>query len=345
MNSTSIKLPRFSHLVEVPEFVPHRMAKSGQLQTIIGKMTEPKIELPRAEMVSIQFADGDQTYVEVDHPTHGDIDLAPMVIMMHGLGGSSNSSYLSRLAHKLSTNGWRVVRANHRGAGRHAIHLARGIYHAGSTSDVRVMMNEINRRYPRAPKLMVGFSLSGAILLNLLADLSGAEADHWMLKGGMAVCAPLDLEQSSLAMMKVRNRHLDVFYTRMLKARALSLKKYFPEISYPVLPERLNLRIFDEVFTAPMGGFKSRNEYYELNSPLHKLSALRLPTMILQAADDPVVPANVYRNLKLSPELRIAVENGGGHMGFLSRQRTEHGDRRWMDLAVMRWCSTMLAGI
>jgi len=75
------------------------------------------------------------------------------------------------------------------------------------------------------------------------------------------------------------------------------------------------------------------------------LASLRVPTMILQAADDPVVPASVYRNLKLSSALQLAVEHGGGHMGFLSRHRTEHGDRRWMDLAVMRWCSTMLAGI
>lgn len=335
-----------TEILGIPPFSPQRFIGGGQRQTIIAKITGSESPSPKAEVVKVPFADGDSTYLEIDHGNSDKTATAPMVVLLHGLGGSSESDYVVRISRKIASLGIRAVRFNHRGAAKNGGHLSRGIYHAGSAPDVLTALKVLDEKFPDSSKVLVGFSLSGAIILNLIAEIDSELAEALHLKGAMAVCCPLDLELSSQALSKVKNRHYDIFFTRMLKQRALQLHSLFPEQRYPALPNKLNLRIFDEVFTAPVGGFESRNHYYQSNSPIKKLKSIRMPTMILQAADDPVVPRVIYRKaFSVSDQVRFALEPCGGHMGFLSREINSHGDRRWMDLAVISWCSKLLGGI
>jgi predicted alpha/beta-fold hydrolase len=104
----------------------------------------------------------------------------------------------------------------------------------------------------------------------------------------------------------------------------------------------LNLRIFDELFTAPRAGFKSREDYYKLSSAKPSLSKIRLPTQILGAQDDPIIPPSTFENIILSPETSLRMETRGGHLGFIGHHKTAHGDRRWMDEFVLNWIQTFL---
>ncbi len=312
-------------------FIPHRLLRGGQLQTLGGQLPSPvKLAPPLAERVTL--ADGDQLVLLLNLPRV----LAPgrpAVLLMHGLGGSSESSYIQRLTAKLNAQGVAVARFNHRGCGPGGAALARQIYHAGRTEDLAAVLAYLAARWPQE-LAVVAFSLSGNLLLRYLGD---GDLAHPGLARAMAVCPPVDLERCSLALAGRGNFHIDAYYTRRLLATAKERHQLFPEQALPPFPSRMNLRLFDELYTAPLGGFASRDSYYERSSAQHKLRHIKVPTLILAAADDPIIPPASFAGQTLSSTTTLRLEKSGGHMGFIAHRPTRFGDRRWMDEAVVDW--------
>ncbi len=320
-------------------FRPHKWLNGGHLQTVIGKFTEQRIVPARAERVAVHFDDGDETYVELDPPTGKQDALGKksVVFLFHGLGGSARSGYLTRLSHKLTSMGYHVARVNHRGAADDAAHLAKRIYHCGSTDDASTIISSVCRGRDFQEIQLVGYSLSGAVLLNLAGRGFGRIDDiKSKIKGVTAVCPPMDLEASSKAMTKRENFYYDIYYSRFLKKKAQQLCVSHKSERYPNLPSRVSVREFDEFFTAPVAGFASRLDYYSRCSPKDVLDSVDVDTFILQSSDDPVVPFESIGSTK-NPRVTISIQPSGGHMGFLSQEKTAWGDRRWMDHAVIEW--------
>ena len=172
------------------------------------------------------------------------------------------------------------------------------------------------------------------MLLHLLGRVPNANHPH--LQKALAVCPPIDLDACSLALSKRHNKAIDQFFSLMLTRQARARELRFPQRDRRRLEFGLSLRQFDEVYTAPVAGFASRDDYYARCSAKSVLSSINLSTNILVAADDPIIPVGIFRSLDLSC-VSIRIENYGGHMGFFSRDRTSYGDRRWLDAFVLDW--------
>ena len=112
----------------------------------------------------------------------------------------------------------------------------------------------------------------------------------------------------------------------------------------PTLNKIVSLRTFDTYFTAPLAGFKSCEEYYTSNSSAYMLNRISCPTQILSAADDPIIPGDIFRQVSLSKSVRCHLESHGGHLGYLSHGKTHHGDHRWLDDYVVRWVQDQVVG-
>lgn len=318
--------------MRTPPFVPHPMVRGGQLQTIAGQLFKPKGILPRPIEDVVTLPDGDRILLHLNLP-RVPAPHHPAALLMHGLGGDSESSYIQRITAKLNAAGVAVARFNHRGCGEGGAKLARRIYHAGRIEDLDRALEHLAARWPM-PMVVVAFSLSGNLLLRYLGEHAGALA-HPRLIRAMAVCPPVDLELCSLALATRRNLHIDAYYTRKLIETAWRKSALFPDDEPPRFPRRMNLRLFDELYTAPRAGFKSRDEYYETSSARRFTPRILVPTVVLAAADDPIIPPRSFSEATFSDAVKVRIEASGGHMGFIAKASTRFGDRRWMDEAVV----------
>lgn len=313
-------------------FVPHPKLFNGQLQTILAHALANPPPLGRYETDTITLSDGDQINLHIDRPEHATAD-NQVFILLHGLGGCSESEYILRIAGKLNSLGYPVIRFNHRGCGRGGAALARSIYHAGRTADIQSTLKHVQSTWANYKVSIAAFSLSANMLLRFLADLSQDEASK--LTRALAVCPPIDLELCSLAISSRKNLHFDLYYTRRLIKTALEKRRLFPETPKILFPLTINLRKFDEIYTAKIAGYQSRDDYYTRSSSKPVLKNITTRTGIIYAEDDPIIPAASFADAVFSKSMTVYPSKHGGHMGFLARQPTKWGDRWWMDEAVI----------
>jgi predicted alpha/beta-fold hydrolase len=313
--------------------LPPVWASGGHAQTILGHLIpSPRLETLGKE-VEIPLPDGD---VLVGFQ-YGDDD-ARVIYLFHGLGGNTDADYIQRTAALCLKRGYTVYTINHRGCGAGA-GRARHPYHSGRAEDLSAVIAFGRARHPRARHAAIGFSLSANALLLLL----GGERAKVVPDYAVAVNAPIDLEACSrlLGQTLSLNRIYDVRFLNLCR-RDLAIKRRHGLLGarYNV-PFLAKLRDFDEIYVAPAGGFKNREEYYDTCSAGKYVDRIRVPTVVLHAEDDPFIPLDGYRRAKFSPACRVHIEKVGGHMGYLSRTVTEFGTRRWQDYALDRALSVL----
>ncbi len=329
-------------LKTVAPFTPHPLVRGGHLQTIVGRFRDIPVEHAERVSVEIPLDDGQHlhAYVDVSPPTGPN---APTILLFHGLGGCSSSGYLLRMSQKFRSLGYRVVRINHRGCGPQEARPGIKIYHSGSTQDAMAALSFAEQQWPDSPLLAVGYSISGTILLNLAGQCAGQLRKIDSLRGFAALSSPMDLEMSSRALAAPKNWIYDRYFTRFLLQRA-SNNGWLDELNITPQQQRsMTLRKFDEYVTAPIGGFTSRSDYYEQCSPNRNISEIQVPTLIIQASNDPIVPPSSYDGLEVPGQVWLRQEDCGGHMGFISRHPTHHGDHRWLDAALIHWATALLS--
>lgn len=319
-------------------FAPHTMLFNGQLQTILAHSLANPPALARYEVDTVTLSDGDQINLHVDRPDH-EAPPRHVFLLLHGLGGCSESEYILRIASKLNSLGYPVIRFNHRGCGRGGAAIARSIYHAGRAEDIRQTLQHVQKNWDGYSISIAAFSLSANMLLRLLGDYSSDS--NMKLSGALAVCPPIDLELCSLAISSRKNLHLDLYYTRKLIKTAHEKRKIFPETPDILFPLTTNLRKFDEIYTAKIGGYASRTDYYARSSSKAVLEQISTRTGLIYAKDDPIIPPASFEGAVFSRSTTVYAAPHGGHMGFLARQPTKWGDRWWMDEAVIDF---LLAG-
>jgi hypothetical protein len=315
------------------DFSPHSLLRTGHFQTLAGVF----LPQPRLTETAIQHAvaldDGDQIVLHDDRPADWQTG-GRTALLIHGLAGCHTSPYMVRIARKLNARGVRSFRMDLRGCGA-GLGLARFPYHSGRSEDAAAALKKIGELCPGSPAALIGFSLGGNITLKLL----GESADHLPdnLYRAMAVCPPVDLLACVRSLGRGANRVYDRHFVQLLRHQLNALKKLIPDA--PMLPEKNIPRgvfDFDEMFTAPVCGFGTALNYYRQCSSAQFIPEIRVPTMILAAADDPLVPGAVFADLRLSPAVQLNVPRSGGHLGFIG-QRNGDADRRWMDWRVVEW--------
>jgi uncharacterized protein len=292
-------------------FVPPPLLVSPHAQTIYASLVRPthtpplrreRWELPDGDFVNLDSFDGPPG--------------APHLVALHGLEGSSGSGYMTVTltgAHEL---GWGATAINFRSCGGEINRLARS-YHSGDIEDALSVMRHLRQRVT-GPLYAVGFSLGANVLLRLLEDTG----DDSPVDAAAAVSAPFNLSIASRAIdgpgafqKLYRERFL-----RSLKQKAREKLRQFPGTFDGEALERVRtLRAFDELVTAPLHGFRDASHYYEASSSGPLLHAIRRPTLLLSAEDDPIIPSEtIPRDVSGNPHLHRVVTARGGHVGFIA---------------------------
>jgi predicted alpha/beta-fold hydrolase len=284
----------------------------GHLQTVRDRIARPRYPLPAAETLMVGVSEGDKLVVQVHRPERD--PRGPLVALVHGLGGSAESDYVRASAYGLLAAGFAVARVDLRGAGRSGESSA-GLYHAGRTDDLRAVLRRLADE--AASVAPVGFSLGGNLTLKLL----GEPLDGVPVTAGAAISAPLDLALGTAHLSRVTFGA----YERYLLAK---MRRDVTRPSAPVTADERarvarvrGILDFDNAITAPRNGWRDAAEYYALNSAIGFLPAITLPTLVIHAMDDPMIPAGPYRAVDWDalPTITREITAHGGHVGFHGR--------------------------
>ncbi len=322
-----------SGAIGFPAFRPHPFVLGGDLQTVAAAYWPMRNYPYSAARHEVTLADGDRLVLHDDCPLSWPPG-GPAALLMHGLAGSHLSGYMVRIAAKLKERGVRAFRLDLRGCGA-GFGLARWPYHSGRAEDAAAAIEFLARLCPSSPVSLVGFSLSGNIVLKLCGELGEARLGN--LRSCLAVCPPIDLAACSRRLSAWRNRFYDRHFVTLLLAelgRKHAQLTDSPGADYAHRPR--TLFEFDDTFTAPVCGFGDAATYYRTASAGPMLSGIRIPTRIIAAVDDPLIPSDVFRTTAVSSSVDVRVAAGGGHLGFLARRGADP-DRRWIDWRVMDW--------
>jgi uncharacterized protein len=260
----------------------------------------------------------------------------PALLLLHGLEGSSRAHYMAGIADKAWAAGWNVVRLNQRNCG-HTEHLSRGLYHSGLTHDPLSVLGEVVERDRIRAVAVAGYSLGGNLALKLAGDLGDAAPAELI-----AVCAvspTMDLARCVRALERRANLPYQLNFVRNLKARMRRKAAAFPD-DYPLdaLRRVWTVRAFDEAYTAPHHGFRDAADYYHRASAMRVIERVRVPALILTAADDPFVPGDPFHDAAVTgnPCLTVVVTAHGGHCAFVERGRGG-ADGYWAEREIVRF--------
>jgi predicted alpha/beta-fold hydrolase len=257
----------------------------------------------------------------------------PVAVLVHGLAGDADAPYMQRLAARLFTMGIRVLRVNLRGAGA-GFGLARAIYHAGRSDDVREVLKWLHPRAPGASIALIGFSLGANLVLKLAAEAALEPVAG--LNCVVAANPPIDLIACARAMRSPANRFYELNFARWLRAMVRRLHARFPELGRPELDGVWSVYDFDDRYTAPRNGFASADDYYTRCSLVDALARITIPGLIVHAMDDPWIPHEAFLQAQRPPRLALDLVQHGGHLGYVSREPWQ-GDHRWLDSRLEVW--------
>ena len=312
-------------------FEAHWGVPGGIFQTIVGAQLKG-MELPCPPQIRHELHLDEQGRVILCEIEAKD-QTKPIIMLAHGMGGCSESGYMKRISTKLWMQGYGVFLVNHRGSGQ-GMGLSPRLWNGGASDDLAKMIDFVIQRNPDKFLVPIGFSLSGNILLKYLGE--GLIIPSKVL-GALAVNPPIDLRISSaIISRKWSCAVFNQYYMKLIRNQAMAIKKQFPDALSP-LKNLKTIWDFDVSYTAPVGGFKDVNDYYDQCSSRYYLKRIEIPTSILCAEDDPFVPCKIFDQVEMSERVTLHKPKKGGHMGYIARHVTPHGDRRWMDYAILEW--------
>lgn len=298
-------------------------ARGGHGQTLFGYLLPSPLLSDGGEKWSLDLGDGDQLIARV----HGGSDKPVVHLLFHGLGGDIESTYMHRSVLIALQQEALAVRVNLRGAGEGGL-AAVGFYHSGRSEDLAAVVRAARKRWPQAKLIASGFSMSGNLLLNLLARHQGTDLPD----AAFVVNPAMNLLATSDRLGVGLNRVYDTRFVRDLWA--LLERKHMAGQSVP-RPSRRPRTVaeFDETITSKIAGFRDRFEYYRECSSKPHVHRITTPTIVLTAAEDPFVPVDDFRNAQWSSSMRVRIEQTGGHLGYLHGVKSGAAFKRWLDLA------------
>ena len=292
----------------------------GHGQSFWGRLTRPRRAIAyRREILGTP--DGDSLVLDWMDGSPG----SPILVVLHGLEGSSYSVYVQGTLAQAARRGWRGVAMNFRSCARDPGDLERMIpngrarlYHSGETEDLDFLLRTLAAR-EAAPLAAIGASLGGNVLLKFLGE-KGARSG---LRAAAALSTPYDLAAGARHLESgLRRLYLEPFL-KTLRPKALSAAERFPEAAARIDVEGVRrsrtFREFDDAATAPLHGFAGADDYYSHSSSLRFLSRIGTPTLCISAIDDPFLPGWVLERARsaASPNVEFLTPNRGGHIGFV----------------------------
>ncbi len=302
------------------QFTPAWWIANKHLQSLWGYVYSANTK-PIFNRFRIELSDGD--FIDLD--TYGD-SKQDIVLMLHGLGGSSQSHYLRQMTPILAAEGYFVVIMNFRGASGYFNRLPR-LYHGGESNDVSAVIDYLQDQYPLKKMNLIGFSLGANILLKYL----GERCVPKVIEKAIAVSVPFDLKVVSQSLKNLPNHPYQKWLMNDIKRQVLAK---FSEQETPIDLDKLKkLKVFweyDELVTAPLHGFKNVHDYYQASSCKFYLDKIKTTTLIIHAKDDPLIPTScIPKSDQLSTSTRLELSEQGGHVGFIS-QKNKMQSHYWL---------------
>ena len=297
--------------VQASEYVAPVWLPGGHLQTIYPTLflREPRLDYRRERL---ELADGDFLDFDwIDGETN-----APVVVLFHGLEGSSSSVYARKLMRQVKARGWNGVVAHFRGTSGEDNRLPRA-YFAGDSEEIERILRHVKTRYPAQPLYAVGVSLGGNALLKWLGEQGGAALE--LVSRAAGVSAPLDLTAAGYALDSGFNRRTyTARFLVTLKAKALRKAAQYPDLlDADAIRAASTFREFDTLVTARLHGFVDADDYWLKVSSKPWLKAIRVPTLVLNARNDPFLPAQALPGKDdVSDAVTLEQPDTGGHVAF-----------------------------
>ena len=309
-------------------FVP--FFRNPHLLTLAGNYWHRHLDEQRFPVIT-KFYDtepGVQVRVDSQAPEG---DPVANLILVHGLEGSSAAGYARSLSQAALEAGCAVHRFNMRSCGGTEHLSGRTLYHSGQTSDLLSFIRQLPRG---VPLFLVGFSLGGNVVLKLAGELGESASE--LITGVMAISTPIDLA----ACVRQLDRPSNSIYARRfitrLKERVRAKERLTPGLfDLSGIDQVRNIYTFDDRFTAQAFGFGTAANYYATQSANQFLERIRVPTLVVQAKDDPLIPFAVYDHpaFAANPCLQLVATEHGGHLGFIAKTPP----RFWLDQLLVHW--------
>jgi predicted alpha/beta-fold hydrolase len=299
----------FAPTIAAAVFEPAWWCRGPHLQTLWPVLVRrrPRVALRRERL---ELPDGD--FLDLDWTTG---DSGPIVLVLHGLEGSSRSHYARGLLHAAHGRGWRGVVMHYRGCSGEPNRLPRS-YHSGDTADAAYCLRVLREREPRTPVAIVGYSLGGNVLLKWLGETGGIPG----VAAAVAVSVPFQLDCCARRLERGFSRLYQRDLVRRLH-RKIRRKRALGMLPLRVddLPRWRTFFEFDQHVTAPLHGFRDADHYYQMASSRQYLGGIRTPTLIIQASDDPFMTRDALPvSHELPAAVRLELYREGGHVGFVS---------------------------
>jgi len=308
-------------------FTPAWWLPGPHLQTLWASFFRKTPQLQRRRE-RLWLADGDFIDLDWHGPHEAEV---PLVLVAHGLTGSSESHYVLGLQQQLAAQDWASVALNWRGCSGESNLLPRG-YHSGVSEDLAAVIAHLQACRPQAPLYAVGYSLGGNVLLKYL----GETGEHSGFEAAVAVSVPFRLDQCADRIGIGFSRVYQAHFMQELKAYVADKRARFAERGLAQhlatleglgpLDDMRTFWDFDGRVTAPLHGFADADDYYRRASSRFYLSAIRTPSLLIQAADDPFVfRHSVPEPSELAPCTTLELHEHGGHVGFIDGSLRQPG--------------------
>jgi predicted alpha/beta-fold hydrolase len=295
-------------------YTPPPFLDGGHRQTLYASLVR-RVNFTYGRRERIETPDDD--FLDLDWAEAGAEGNRRIAILTHGLEGSGHRKYMRGMARAFVRQGWTVCALNLRGCSGETNRQV-ATYHSGKTDDLALVVNHVlDQDY--APVVLVGFSLGGNLTLKYLGE-RGADVDD-RIRGAVAISAPVDLSASADQIDRWSNWHYTQYFLHSLRQKMRVKARQHPDrVSTKRLRKIHTLRGFDDAYTAPLHGFESADHYYQRASSKPLLPDLPIPTLLLNAANDPFLPPSCYpRSIARGHEqLTLEVPESGGHVGFVS---------------------------
>lgn len=303
-------------LIEKSTYRPDWLYRRAHAATILPTLLR-RVPAEACARERMSTADGD--FIDLDcwwrdgaeRPGSGH----PTVVLCHGLEGNARRQYMLGMARAFGRRGWNVVGYNYRGCSGEP-NRQPWSYHSGATGDLREVLEHVQRP-DRPVRALVGFSLGGNLILKYL----GEDPDRVLpsVAAAVAFSAPVQLEASARELARLGNLAYSRRFLVRLAAKMRAKAALFPDqVDIRRLSEVRTLQDFDELFTAPLSGFAGAADYYRRCSARQFLPGIRVPSLLVNALDDPFLGPECYphQEARASGSFHLETPRHGGHVGF-----------------------------
>jgi len=325
----------------VPEFSPHPLLKNGHTMTVAAAFWRRTFALPAPEDRLFQV-DPESKILGHCHWQPRKDKSTPLLVLVHGLEGSSDSNYMRGIAEKAFERGFHAIRLNQRNCGGTEL-LTPTLYNSGMSADYRAVFEELSCREGFTQIFFAGYSMGGNLVTKMAGEF-GASAPA-ALRGVAAVCPALNLAACADALERRDNFFYQRHFVAGLMSRYAKKAKLFPQrYSLNGFASIRTVREFDDAITAPCFGYKDAQEYYEAAGAKRVVHDIRLPYLVITAQDDPFVPYDAIRasGVEQNPHVIFSAPAHGGHCAFISSQRA---DRFWAESRIVDFCQSLAGNI